>query len=134
MLKKSLFLLLVLGACKSSPPSKTEMPSYLGIQISETGGFTGGLNPHTLVVDGGVFNAQGDSIANLNPNQRKLLNAEAKILAELQNYQGEQGRLQRNLQLYLPADTLYFSWSIEDSTKTAKTLNLSFSRLYRLIP
>lgn len=134
MLKKSLFLILLLGACKSSPSSKTETPVYLGVQLSENGGFTGGIPAHTFTADGRVLNAQGDSIGSLNADQLQVLKAQAQTLAEMKFYQGVPGRLQRTMQLYLPADTLNFSWSIEDSTSAAKTLNLSFSRLYPFLP
>lgn len=135
MFRKSLILLVLVGACKMKEQAKPAAPdSFKALRIAETGGFTGGLAPVTFKVDGLVYDSRQEQTDSLSSEQLAVLMKEAQRVAEFSGYRGGTGNLQREIWLMRSADTLYYRWPIEDTTKTAKTLNVSFGRLYRLLP
>ncbi len=134
MLKKSFLILFMVAACKASaPPQGASSKDLQALKIQEAGGFTGGFGPIKLRADGTVLNTQGLVADTLSPQEWKAAEAIALEVQNLPSYEGVEGNVMRSMDLYIKGDSLQFYWSLEDTSKTAKTLNESFGRLSRIL-
>lgn len=132
MVRKILFLIFIISACKTSPQSDSVPGAeFISLHISETGGFTNGFPERIIRPSGQVFELNGSLLSTLDSAALEKLEQQVIALKSLSAYQGELSTLNRELKLITRKGNSFYAWSVEDPQ--AEELNHIFRQLNALI-